>query len=613
MCGIAGIIKTDNSQVNSQEIKKMTDIIAHRGPNGEGFYFGKNFAFGHRRLAILDLTDAGKQPMVYEGKRGKYVITYNGEVYNYLELKEELMKDGYIFNTHTDTEVILASYDKWGPECVKRFNGMWAFAIFDEKRNEIFISRDRFGIKPLYYTTVGNTFAFASEIKQFTTINGWKAKLNKRTAYDFLALSISDHTEETFFEGVYQLKPGDFMLYDLSKHKYNVEKWYDLNDIEINNDIKFDEAVERFREIFFDAVRIHLRSDVKVGSCLSGGLDSSTLVCVMNRLIDTKENQEVVSATTEVKKHREIEYAEEVARFTGVNLHVVYPRFEELVERLDEIIWHQDVPFGSTSIFAQWKVFEEARRNGLIVMLDGQGADEILAGYYHAYGPFLANLLRRAKVVKFYKELRAISSLGYSSRGMFKRAILNALPEGLIARARRFRKKESLFKTVDGVSDLGFVYPNLYHYRIDMFYRTSLIPLLRYEDRNSMRFSVEGRVPYLDYRLVEFMLSLPDDFLIRDGITKIILRNSMRGIVPDKVLDRKDKLGFETPESVWMKENKEFVVRNVSESIRLSDGLISSRFLDYVNDFLNGKIGYDRVIWRVLIFGQWMKRFSVEA
>ncbi|MDM7320599.1 MAG: asparagine synthase (glutamine-hydrolyzing) [Fervidobacterium sp.] len=613
MCGIAGIIKTDDVPVRQDEIKKMTDVVAHRGPDGEGFYFGKNFAFGHRRLAIIDLTDAGKQPMRYEGKNGTYVITYNGEVYNYIELKEELIKDGYVFNTHTDTEVILAAYDKWGRDCVKRFNGMWAFAIYDEKRNEIFLSRDRFGIKPLYYTKLGNYFAFGSEIKQFTVLDGWKAKLNRARAYDFLALSISDHTEETLFDGVYQLFPGFNLVYDLSTHKYALFKWYDLNDIKENKDISFDEACRMFRELLFDSVRIHLRSDVKVGSCLSGGLDSSTLVCVMNRLIDNKENQETVSATTEVKRHREIEYAQEVAKYTGVKLHVIYPTFDELSEKLQEIVWYHDMPFGSTSIFAQWKVFETARKNGLIVMLDGQGADEILAGYHHVYGPFLASLLRKLDIGRFFKEFNAISKLGYSKGLIFKLVMANLIPQMLAGKLRKLRRKESFFRSVEGASDFSFTYKNMRDYRIDMFYKTSLLPLLRYEDRDSMRFSVEGRVPYLDYRLVEFMLSLPEKYLVQNGVTKVILRNAMRGIVPDKVLDRKDKLGFETPENVWMREHGDFVLQKVKEAIELSGGLVSEKFIDYVRDFLESKIQYDRVIWRVLIFGEWIKKFDVRV
>jgi len=612
MCGIAGIVKTDDSPVRQEEIKKMTNIVAHRGPDGEGFYFGKNFAFGHRRLAIIDLSDAGRQPMRYEGKHGSYVIIYNGEVYNYVELKEELIKDGYVFKTHTDTEVILAAYDRWGRDCVKKFNGMWAFAIYDEKKNEIFMSRDRFGIKPFYYTKFANYFAFASEIKQFTVLDGWKAKLNKARAYDFLALSIADHTEETLFQGVNQLFPGYNIVYDLSTHEYAVIKWYDLNDIEENKDITFDEACRMFRELVFDSVRIHLRSDVKVGSCLSGGLDSSTLVCVMNRLIDDKENQEAVSATTEVKKHREIEYAEEVARYTGVKLHVVVPEFEHLNRELEDIVWQHDLPFGSTSIFAGWKVFEEARRNGLIVMIDGQGADEILAGYHHAYGPFLADLFKKMHFVRAFKELRAIGRIGYSKRTMLQRAFVNMIPSALTSKFRGLRRKESMFKKEEKSCDFSFTYNNFREYRIDLFYKASLLPLLRYEDRNSMRFSVEGRVPYLDHRLVEFMLSLPNKYLIQNGITKFILRTAMRGIVPDKVLDRKDKLGFETPESFWMREHKNFVVQKVGESIKLSKGLISDEFINYVNDFLEGKIEYDRVIWRVLVIGEWMKKFGVQ-
>lgn len=303
----------------------------------------------------------------------------------------------------------------------------------------------------------------------------------------------------------------------------------------------------------------------------------------------------------------------EVERYTGIKLHVVIPEFDELSDKLENIVWQHYLPFGSTSIFAGWKVFETARKNGLIVMLDGQGADEILAGYHHVYGPFLASLLRKLDIGRFFKEFNAISKLGYSKGSILRLTLANLTPQFPAVKFRKLRRKESFFRSVEGSSDFSFTYKDIRDYRIDMFYKTSLIPLLRYEDRNSMRFSVEGRVPYLDYRLVEFMLSLPEEYLIQNGVTKVILRNSMRGIVPDKVLDRKDKLGFETPESVWFKEHKDFVLQKVSDGIRLSGGLISDRFLDYVNDFLKSRIEYDRVIWRVIVFGEWIKRFNVQV
>jgi len=389
MCGIAGIVNQDGSPVLEEEIKAMTRLIAHRGPDHEGFYFGKDFALGHRRLCIIDLSDLSNQPMKYVGQHGEYVIVYNGEIYNYIEIRDELIAAGYRFSTQSDTEVILAGYDKWGLDCVNRFNGIWAFAIYDQRKNLIFLSRDRFGVKPLYYTKIGNKFCFGSEIKQFTVVKGWRARMNHRRVYDYLVFGVMDHTSETMFEGVYQLRGGEYLLYDLTTNRFTVQRWYDIKLEKI--DISYEEAQKKFRELVFDSVGLQLRSDVKVGSCLSGGLDSSTLVSVMKRLLATNGNIETVSFCSEVEKYNEEKYVDEVVKHTNAVSHKVSPKFEDFFAELnsngsneiESLVWHQDEPSGSTSSFAQYSVFKEVRKNGIIVMLDGQGADEIWLAIIH--------------------------------------------------------------------------------------------------------------------------------------------------------------------------------------------------------------------------------------
>ncbi|AJC74261.1 asparagine synthase [Pseudothermotoga hypogea DSM 11164 = NBRC 106472] len=621
MCGIAGIINEDGAPVLEEEIKAMTRLIAHRGPDHEGFYFGKDFALGHRRLRIIDLSDLSNQPMKYVGQNGEYVIVYNGEIYNYIEIRDELIAAGYRFSTQSDTEVILASYDRWGLDCVNKFNGIWAFAIYDQRKNLMFLSRDRFGVKPLYYTKIGSKFCFGSEIKQFTTVKGWRARMNHRRVYDYLTFNLIDHTNETMFEGVYQLRGGEYLLYDLTTKRFTVQRWYDIKIEKI--DIPYEEAQKKFRELVFDSVRLQLRSDVKVGSCLSGGLDSSTLVSVMRRLLGANGKIETVSFCSEFEKYNEEKYVDEVVKHTNVVSHKVSPKFEDFFAELnsngsneiESLVWHQDEPFGSASIFAQYSVFKEARKNGIIVMLDGQGADEILAGYHSSVGIYLASLLRRFKLRVFSKEFRAVKSV-WPNVGVTKYVLVNMLPDSLKVLLRR-KVGGSRFFSVPKDYDGGVKWmnvKNITEYAYKLVFESSLPALLHWEDRNSMAFSVESRVPYLDYRIVEFLLSLPESYIIRNGYTKAILRDSMRGIVPDKILDRKDKIGFATPEEVWMRRNRKFVLNKIQENVKILKNIVRPQFAGYAEKVLrdDGQ-KYIPTIWKVINVGEWVKTFSVEV
>jgi asparagine synthase (glutamine-hydrolysing) len=289
MCGISGLIALNNENIEGVLIKKYTDIIAHRGPDDDGFFLEGSLALGHRRLSIIDLSKDGHQPMSY---LEKYVIVYNGEVYNYLELREELIKLGYSFRSKTDTEVMLAAYDAWGEDCLNRFNGMWAFILYDRSKKTVFCARDRFGVKPMYYSQIGNLLCLGSEIKQFTVVPGWKAKANNKRLLDFLMLNVFDHTEETLFENVFQLKGGCKLVVDLQNNKWNVSRWYDLSK-KISRTNGSERNADTFLKLMKDSVNLRLRSDVKVGSCLSGGLDSSTIVCLVNELLKEKNKSEI--------------------------------------------------------------------------------------------------------------------------------------------------------------------------------------------------------------------------------------------------------------------------------------------------------------------------------
>ncbi len=564
MCGVAGIYNFRNKPVDQQDLQRMTRVMAHRGPDDEGFYFDQNVGLGFRRLSILDLSQSGHQPMS-SADRTMWIV-FNGEIYNYIELREELKASGYSFRSQTDTEVILAAYMAWGTECLNRFNGMWSFALWDAVKKELFCARDRFGVKPFYYYKNQDTFIFGSEIKSLLIHPFVKRVPNDRIIYNFLISHMRDWNEETFFENIYQLEPGHFLR--IRESGFEIKPYYRLDSGKtLESRHPEDEVIRRFYELFEDSVRLRLRSDVPVGSCLSGGLDSSAIVCVLNRLLRSNqvsgeqigERQKTFSARSELKSVDESVYMDAVLQQSQAERNVVLPTDAELSQALDHFITHLEEPFPSTSIFAQYCVMRLANQRGIKVLLDGQGADEILGGYDHAYYPYFAGLLRRGRWAKFIKETRRLDKR--LSAGAYLTILLNAIPSSLGNKAHKFL----LLKLSNGISKpfirsmgsaegIARTIEDTLKDRLNGDVRFILRSLLMYEDKNSMAFSIEARVPFLDYRVVEFVFSLPDQYKIRDGIRKYALRKSMRGIVPDLILDRKDKIGFATAEKLWLSE-----------------------------------------------------------
>lgn len=624
MCGISGIINKYSEIVTCEEIEKLTEIIKHRGPDDGGCFFGEHFAFGHRRLSIIDPSDNGHQPMLWDNK---YVIVYNGEVYNYQELKKELISHGYIFRTETDTEVILVAYDHWGMNCVDHFNGMWSFAIYDMEKFIIFCSRDRFGVKPFYYYNSQDKFVFGSEIKQFTTLPGWSAKANRHRLSDFLLLEIFDHTDETLFEGVYQLQGGHNLVYDLKTKTYRVYKYYTAGQYSGEHKYTFAQTSEQLQKLFFDSVRLRLRADVKLGSCLSGGLDSSSIVCVANRLLregTLKFEQETVSSCFMNKRYDEQEYIDSVIESKGLIGHKVFPDLEQLIQSLDQITWFQDEPFGSTSIFAQWNVFKVAKEHRIRVMLDGQGADEQLAGYDGFYGVFLYELFKKLQWKKLFKEMRALNRLyGYSVLKIIVSTFKWLLPGSIMAFLKLhifkrgpfcwIKSQESCYKESLKRSYL-FRAKSVREYSLNQMLVTSLPKLLHYEDRDSMAHSVESRVPFLDYRLVELILDIPSTFKIHEGITKYIMREAMKDDLPEKVKNRRDKMGFVTPEEEWIRSNKDFFKKEIAEACDLLHEMVEKdKVLEWYEKIVNSQGKIDFTIWRLISISRWAKVFKVKV
>jgi len=583
-------------------------------------------ALGHRRLAIIDLSVTGHQPMCTAD--GLVWITYNGEIYNHLELRGELQQLGYVFVSQSDTEVILQAYLAWGTHCVDRFNGMFAFVLIDRMAGRVFAARDRFGVKPLYlWRSPEGLVAMASEIKQFTVLPGWLPRVNGQQVYDFLNWGLFDHTEETMFQGVRQLRGGecvDGSIEDLQK-TFPIRRWYQLTPRPFLGDMKM--AADEFVALFTDAVRLRLRADVPVGSCLSGGLDSSSIVCVANLLLRSAgvgSHQNTFSACATEKRFDERHHIDVVVGHTSVKAHYVYPDLGELFEMLDAMTWHQDEPFGSTSMWAQWKVFELAKNSRVKVLLDGQGADELLLGYHGFFAPHFAGLfaarrwgtlLREVYAAKRLHELSYVSSAKYLANAVLPEPLRRPLRRlvGKPASMPHWINRERLaFDDRDPTLAYGFKTTSVNQMAHAMLTATSVPMLLHWEDRDSMAHSVESRLPFLDYRVAEFLMGLPAEMKLWNATTKQVLREAMRGTLPEPIRTRMDKMGFVTPEETWVRKDASERFRiELRRAVDASQGVLKASALDHFDAVIGGRESFNFLVWRMISFGRWMERFNV--
>lgn len=630
MCGIFGSI---NFEPDPQRI----DIVAHRGPDGRGWetYVSPAgpVALGHRRLAIIDVSDAGLQPMCDSSRR--FWLVFNGEIYNYLELRDEMRAKGEVFVSESDSEVLLRAYMLWGESALPRLRGMFAFLIWDDRYKKLFAARDRYGIKPLYMVLSPRGVALASEIKQLLGLPGLSGRMNIARVHDFLASGIADHTAETMFEGVSQIRGGECVLIDAGGTgdlKVDVKRWYPASAGKLS--ISEREAAERFRDLLTDSVRLHLRSDVPVGSCLSGGLDSSAIVCLMSNMMGSGTGGvrvNTVSACYAEKSVDEKPFMDEVVKHAHAQPHFVYPKPEDVFQRASDITWHQDEPFGSTSIFAQWCVFEEARRVGVKVMLDGQGADEQLAGYHTAFAYRIAGLIRQGRLDAAAKTMLARrSELGTTLAQQLFMTTIALTPDFAIARLHKTYQKlwKGGWLDTQVIRERGNRCTATYEARkraglgpvidirslcVVLTYATNLPMLLHWEDRNSMAHSIEARVPFLDHPLVEFALSLGNDHKIKGATTKQVLRRAMTGIMPDVVINRRDKLGFATPEQIWFRGPLARQVNDrVERTLSLYPDLFDAKAVRAnIVRMLNGGAPLDFSLWRIVNLGIWGERFGV--
>lgn len=629
MCGISGIISKTNSTSLKDDVFAMSQAIKHRGPDGEGFAFfsgsksiavysnetpqvnkeSQSFlfnpktslqniendytvAFAHRRLSIIDLSESGHQPMCDTST--DYWITFNGEVYNYIELREELRNKGHVFVTQTDTEVVLEAYKEWGFDCLQKFNGMFAFALFDKISSHVFCARDRVGVKPFYYSNTNNAFAFASEYKAFIKSGLVKFEINETQQFDFIVNGNLENSQQSLFIGVEELKPAHYLVYNLSTSSHQLTKYYELPTqlIPFNNE---KELIDTIEEKLLNAINLRLRSDVEVGSCLSGGLDSSIIAGVVKYLLPNKQ-MKLFTAVFPNEAFDETNYAQLTSNHVNGNWKTVSPTADEFFRDIETLNYYQDLPVWSTSTYSQHRVMKLAADNGVKVVLDGQGADELFAGYSHHY----MALWKENLGLKTFGLINEANQTIPSAYKLFGKQLLKDAfsfsvdySNYLIENKKQFgkSKNEKLASSINK--------------QLALDYNGKLKSFLKCEDRCSMAFGIESRVPFADdVELVNLIFSVNGNKKIQHGISKFLLREASKKYIAKQIYNRKDKIGFETPIEKWFLPNKHHVL----ETIKVQ--------LDFVNiDYL--KLNFDSLLstkpsflLRLYSFAIWKKVYS---
>jgi len=609
MCGICGVVRFGR-QAETVIVGRMADAIAHRGPDCGAVFAGEGVALGARRLAIVDPIARSHQPMT--STNGYLHIVHNGEIYNHRELRDHLKTRGHSFRTRCDTEVILAAYAEWGERCVERFNGMWAFALWDSKAQRLFCSRDRFGIKPFYYRVHGGRFSFASEIKAFRADIDQALEANLPIVRDYLEFGNVDHTDQTFFRGVYALLPAHNLVFDT--RSLRIAPYWQLQP---KDPPKGDVALA-FRETFLDAVRLQTRTDVPIGMSLSGGLDSSILACA-TRKFRRSGRPRTFTAWFNDAGMEERPYAQSVVDALDAEPHWISFSSGELVDALPSVVEAQDEPFNSCRMVTQWIVMKHARLAGRKVMLDGQGADEALAGYSHAAYHRFADLLGSGRLRTLARETashRQISGNGLRqtltglARAFLPPNLENKIRARLI-RADAVVHSELRQVTVPVTTDAAPFGDRLRNHLARLMTSHSLPEIVHSLDRNSMAHGIEARVPFLDHRLIELAFSLSGDQIVSQGRAKMILRRALGDLLPEAIRTRTTKLGFPTPEARFFRESLGSMAADIfaSRSFRergWSHGAASNALL---RRHRGGHVNGASELWRALNLELWARQF----
>lgn len=672
MCGIVGIINT-NQQPHYQLstwLNTMSRAIQHRGPDGVGFVFFdkknrphptttstfynknkqsainyhpetpiqtlKNTAFqiglGHQRLSIIDTSMAGHQPMATPD--GQLWLTYNGEIYNYIELRKTLQQYGYVFRTQTDTEVILNAYLHWGRACIQYFNGMFAFVLYDRKRQLIWGVRDRTGVKPLYYYHNKEYIAFASEQKALLQLPFVDKKINPTAAFDYFVLNTLEAQPQGLFEDIQELPPSHDFTIDLTTKTVQTHRYFQFQPKPFTTKNRFDEATFQTlttttRQLVQQAIKIRLRSDVAIGSCLSGGLDSSTIVCVINQLLRQEkiaqigERQQVFTTCFKDKRYDEQAWAKLVVDQTQATWHKTFPTQNELLDDLETLIYCQDIPMYSTSTYAQFRVMQLIKAAGIKVVLDGQGGDELFGGYAPHYVGLWNELLQHFQFNALAKELKFFGGYGKAFKFWLKNQLkyngLSKLPTRWRHRFQLQYFNELHYLNPDLLASQQFRYQEFISEKVNSlknmltyeYFKTPLKQLLKCEDRCSMWFGIESRTPFADdLPLMEMVLSVPAHFKIHKSIRKYLLREAFKGILPEPIRQRQDKMGFVTPNNQWIKNLRHHIRPYFEEQ----DTLIfnKKRLLADFDRFFNPNTTIENYrIFKFISFAIWRKVFEV--
>lgn len=634
MCGIVGLVAKQGQWFERHELVDMQQSLLHRGPDGSGIrtWCGDVgaaddervvYGLAHTRLAILDLTEAAHQPMQDEFDQLSLVL--NGEIYNYVELRLELSGRGYQFRSTGDTEVLLAAYREWGPDCVKHLTGMYAFLVLDLKNRTLFAARDPFGIKPLYFSRTQRGLAFGSEIKALRRLPNVGIRVNSLAVLRYLRWGSAEQGTETIFSDIEQLEPGHSLIMNLDSLDINIYRHYTMRlSVVSSHDISFSEAADQLRELFLESLRIHYRSDVPVGAALSGGIDSSSIVCGLRQIAGASANIDCFTYVAQNSPLNEEPWARIVATAVGSTLHTTSPQGPDLLRDLPELVHSLDEPLYSTSLYAQYRVFKAARSAGVTVLLDGQGADEILGGYDRYLSARVATLLRKGDIW----HARALAS-GARRRGMPLRNVametldylaphkLNAPLRKLVGRGLTplwvqpgwFQRRQAELVPFHSTKAREVLRDQL----INDLQVTSVPGLLRYEDRNSMAWSVESRVPFLVPDIVEFCLSMPEEYLVDNtGQSKSVFRKAMRGLVPDAILDRQDKIGFAPPANSWMREISEYVSNELRTTVIDRLPFIDADKVQALGSRALMAGGSSDEVWRLIFLSQWAREHDID-
>lgn len=609
MCGIAGLVSLNGGQDIRQTITKMVSAISHRGPDGEGIFCHENVALGHRRLAIIDLTENAAQPMLNEAEN--LVLSFNGEIYNYVELRAELAAKGRHFHSESDTEVLLRAYEEWGEKCVERLNGMWSFAILDKRSNCLFCSRDRFGEKPFYFLRQSDGFYFGSEIRQILPMCRARTA-NRDLVNRFLLGVVGEDVGDTFFHGIEKLPAGHNLTYDIATNRLRITRYFELAFDEEVAQASLCENLERFTYLFEDSVAIRMRSDVRVGTCLSGGLDSASIAALAAGMHNggTSARFSAITAKSTELANDESHFAEMVVSNHGLNWIVSQPSYEDFASTIVDITTAQEEPFGSASIVMQYHVMKAAAENGIKVLLDGQGGDEVFMGYERYFVAHIRQLLRQFNWGTAFSDLRATgrnnATMDYSTlmKYMVYFSHAGVRTRRILRRSWFLRDKPTGIAEVQNYARAMASPFSLQKFELDT---ANLPPLLRFEDKNSMRHSIETRLPMLDPRLVAFGCSLPVEQKMQDGWSKYILRRGIEGRVPDAICWRRDKIGFEAPQATWTKRHRDQMLAAIRRS-RLLDEMVDLKGLEEKNFEIDAAS-----FWRLYSVAVWEDTFSISS